>query len=177
MHDETGQSDCSWPLGPWFMTLFGRDSLLDRVDGAAAGHRVVHRHPLRQLAAVQGRRVDPITEEEPGRIMHEIRRGPASTEVLGGDVYYGSVDATLLFVMLLAECRRWGADQSEVRALLPVADAALAWAERYGDRDADGFVEYRRATDRGLINQGWKRQLRRHQRRRWQHRRSADRAV
>lgn len=156
MHDETGQSGLFVAAGaPWFMTLFGRDSLLTAwmalpLDiGLSIG-------TLRQLAAVQGRRVDPITEEEPGRIMHEIRRGPASTEVLGGDVYYGSVDATLLFVMLLAECRRWGADQSEVRALLPAADAALAWAERYGDRDADGFVEYRRATDRGLINQGWK---------------------
>jgi glycogen debranching enzyme len=111
---------------------------------------------LQQLAAVQGRRVDPITEEEPGRIMHEIRRGPASADALGGAIYYGSVDATVLFVMLLAEAWRWGADPSTVRSLLPAADAALAWAERYGDRDGDGFIEYQRATDRGLINQGWK---------------------
>ena len=88
--------------------------------------------------------------------MHEIRRGPASADVLGGSIYYGSVDATPLFVMLLAECWRWGADEAAVRALLPAADAALAWAEEYGDRDGDGFIEYRRATDRGLINQGWK---------------------
>ena len=76
--------------------------------------------------------------------------------MLGGTIYYGSVDSTPLFVMLLAECWRWGADEDFVRSLLPAADAALAWAKRYGDKDGDGFIEYRRATDRGLINQGWK---------------------
>jgi glycogen debranching enzyme len=100
--------------------------------------------------------VDPITEEEPGRILHELRLGPDSAQVLGGSHYYGTVDATPLFVMLLAECWRWGAPEQTVRALLPAADAALNWIEQYGDRDGDGFVEYRRATDRGLINQGWK---------------------
>ncbi|BBY19601.1 amylo-alpha-1,6-glucosidase [Mycolicibacterium litorale] len=140
---------------PWYMTLFGRDSLLTAwmalpIDvGLSVG-------TLQQLAETQGRREDPVTEEQPGRIMHEIRRGPASADALGGNVYYGSVDATLLFVMLLAEAWRWGADEAAVRALLPAADAALEWAEHYGDGDGDGFVEYRRATDRGLINQGWK---------------------
>lgn len=140
---------------PWFMTLFGRDSLLTAwmalpMDvGLAVG-------TLQQLAEMQGQRVDPMTEEEPGRIMHEMRRGPASGQVLGGETYYGTIDATPLFVMLLAEARRWGADEESVRALLPAADAALNWIADYGDRDSDGFVEYRRATDRGLINQGWK---------------------
>lgn len=140
---------------PWYMTLFGRDSLLTAwmalpIDvGLSVG-------TLAQLAQTQGRRCDPITEEEPGRIMHEVRRGPASADALGGNVYYGSVDATLLFVMLLGEAWRWGADEGDIRALLPAADAALEWAQRYGDRDGDGFVEYRRATDRGLVNQGWK---------------------
>ncbi|GFG74798.1 amylo-alpha-1,6-glucosidase [Mycobacterium botniense] len=156
MHDEAGGGRAFVAAGaPWFMTLFGRDSLLTAWMalplnvGLAVG-------TLQQLAAVQGRRVDPITEEEPGRIMHEIRRGPASDDMLGGNRYYGSVDATPLFVMLLAECWRWGADEAAVRALLPAAEAALTWAEQYGDRDGDGFVEYQRATDRGLINQGWK---------------------
>jgi glycogen debranching enzyme len=156
MHDETGRGRSFVAAGaPWFMTLFGRDSLLTAwmalplEVGLSVG-------TLQRLAGLQGRRIDPITEEEPGRIMHEIRRGPASDDVLGGNVYYGSVDVTPLFVMLLAECWRWGADETAVRALLPAADAALGWAERYGDRDGDGFVEYRRATDRGLINQGWK---------------------
>ncbi|WP_372470729.1 amylo-alpha-1,6-glucosidase [Saccharothrix luteola] len=140
---------------PWFMTLFGRDSLLTAwmalpLDvGLALG-------TVQTLAETQGEVVDPLTEEEPGRILHELRRGPESTAVLGGNHYYGTVDATPLFVMLLAECWRWGADPEVVRSLLPAADAALAWVDRYGDRDGDGFVEYRRATDRGLVNQGWK---------------------
>ncbi|WP_067574595.1 amylo-alpha-1,6-glucosidase [Nocardia acidivorans] len=140
---------------PWFMTLFGRDSLLTAwmalpLDvGLALG-------TMQQLAEMQGQRVDPMTEEEPGRIMHEMRRGPASGAVLGGETYYGTVDATPLFVMLLAQARRWGAETEAVQALLPAADAALAWIADYADRDGDGFVEYRRATDRGLINQGWK---------------------
>ncbi|UXA05987.1 amylo-alpha-1,6-glucosidase [Mycobacterium sp. SMC-2] len=156
IHDADGRGRPYVAAGaPWFMTLFGRDSLLTAwmalpLDvGLSIG-------TLQRLAAMQGRRVDPLTEEEPGRIMHEIRRGPASADVLGGSVYYGTADATLLFVMLLAECWRWGAEEAVIRPLLPAADAALAWVEQYGDRDGDCFVEYRRATDRGLINQGWK---------------------
>ena len=140
---------------PWFMTLFGRDSLLTGwmalpldLDLAVG--------TLRALAARQGKRVNPSTEEEPGRILHELRRGPDNTAAIGGAHYYGTVDATPLFVMLLAEVWRWGADEDTVRSLLPAADAALDWLDEYGDRDGDGFVEYQRATDRGLINQGWK---------------------
>lgn len=140
---------------PWYMTLFGRDSLLTAwmalpldVDLALG--------TLQQLAKSQGQQVNPVTEEQPGRILHEMRRGPASAQALGGEIYYGSVDATPLFVMLLAESRRWGADRATVRALLPAADAALSWIDAFGDADGDGFVEYRRATDQGLINQGWK---------------------
>ena len=140
---------------PWFMTLFGRDSLLTGwmtlpLNGALA------LGTLETLARVQGTRVDPVTEEEPGRILHELRLGPGTQGVLGGSHYYGSIDATPLFVMLLGECLRWGAHPDRVRALLPAADAGLTWIERYGDRDGDGFVEYLRATDRGLANQGWK---------------------
>ncbi len=156
IHDDTREGRTFVAAGaPWFMTLFGRDSLLTAwmalpLDvGLALG-------TMQQLAEMQGQRVDPLTEEEPGRIMHEIRRGPASGQVLGGEVYYGTVDATPLFVMLLAEVRRWGADLEAVQALLPAADAALEWIEHFGDRDGDGFVEYQRATDRGLANQGWK---------------------
>jgi glycogen debranching enzyme len=140
---------------PWFMTLFGRDSLLTAWmalpldDTLALG-------TLRTLAESQGTNVEPSTEEEPGRIMHELRRGPDSTAALGGTHYYGTADATPLFVMLLAESWRWGADDDAVRALLPAADAALSWVDSHGDRDGDGFVEYARATDHGLRNQGWK---------------------
>jgi glycogen debranching enzyme len=141
---------------PWFMTLFGRDALLTSwmllpLDPSLA------LGTLHTLAQLQGRAVDPLTEEEPGRILHEVRSGLDGEYALGGgDVYYGSIDATPLFVMLLGELRRWGLARAEVDALLPHADRALAWIENYGDRDGDGFVEYHRATDRGLANQGWK---------------------
>lgn len=141
---------------PWFMTLFGRDSLLTSwmllpLDaGLALG-------TLQTLARLQGEKVAPLTEEEPGRILHEVRSGLDTKVTLGGgSIYYGSIDATPLFVMLLGELHRWGLAGDEVEALLPNADRALAWIEHYGDRDGDGFVEYQRATDRGLPNQGWK---------------------
>ena len=140
---------------PWFMTLFGRDSLLTAWMALPLDIGLAL-DTLQRLARLQGQRVDPMTEQQPGRILHELRRGPGTGGALDGVAYYGSVDATPLFVMLLGECWRWGADETTVRSLLPAADAALAWAEKYGDRDGDCFIEYQRATDRGLINQGWK---------------------
>ncbi|MEY2568464.1 MAG: hypothetical protein QOE35_2993 [Actinomycetota bacterium] len=141
---------------PWFMTLFGRDSLITAwmaliVDpDLALG-------VLQTLARFQGEKVDPRSEEEPGRILHEMRFGDAASLSLGGGrVYYGSVDSTPLFVMLLGELRRWGLAREVVDQLAPHADRAMAWIEEYGDRDGDGYVEYKRATDRGLENQGWK---------------------
>ncbi|HEX6197120.1 MAG TPA: glycogen debranching N-terminal domain-containing protein [Jiangellaceae bacterium] len=141
---------------PWFMALFGRDSLLTSwmllpLDTELAVGT------LQTLAAHQGQAVDPATEEEPGKILHETRFGPEATFALGGrNVYYGTADATPLFVMLLGELRRWGADDAAVRALLPHADRALEWIEKFGDDDGDGFVEYSRSTGQGLVNQGWK---------------------
>jgi glycogen debranching enzyme len=141
---------------PWFMTLFGRDSLITSwmtmmIDSDLA------LGTLQTLARLQGVDVNPITEEEPGRILHEMRFGESSELSLGGGrVYYGSVDATPLFVMLLGELQRWGNRQEEVDALLPAADRALAWIDDFGDRDDDGYVEYLRTNDRGLRNQGWK---------------------
>jgi len=112
---------------------------------------------LQTLARFQGEKEDPISEEQPGRILHEMRFGEAATLSLGGgSIYYGTADATPLFVMLLGELRRWGVAREAVGQLLPHADRALEWVERYGDRDGDGYVEYLRATDRGLANQGWK---------------------
>ncbi|MFC3993289.1 amylo-alpha-1,6-glucosidase [Actinoplanes siamensis] len=140
---------------PWFMTLFGRDSLLTAWSVLPLGLDLAL-GTLQALAATQGRTTNPVTEEQPGRILHELRLGPDSDRVLGGSHYYGSVDATPLFVMLLAEAWRWGADEATIRRLLPAADAALEWLDGYGDRDGDGFVEYQRATDRGLAHQGWK---------------------
>jgi glycogen debranching enzyme len=141
---------------PWFMALFGRDSLLTSWmllpwdDSLAAG-------TLQTLADRQGRTVDPATEEEPGRILHEVRFGPAAQLTLGGrSAYYGTVDATPLFVMLLGELRRWRWHHDLPRSLLPHADRALEWMQRYGDADGDGFIEYCRKTPAGLVNQGWK---------------------
>lgn len=141
---------------PWFMTVFGRDSLLTAwmallVDpDLAVG-------VLRTLADLQGQDVDPSTEEEPGRILHEVRFAASGSLSLGGGrIYYGTVDATPLFIMLLGELQRWGLAQAELRALLSHADRALAWVREFGDRDGDGYVEYQRVSDAGLAHQGWK---------------------
>jgi glycogen debranching enzyme len=143
---------------PWFMTIFGRDSLISSwmtlpLDQSLALGTV------QVLADLQGERVDPLSEEEPGKIMHELRHGVEVGLLHGkprGAAYYGSVDATPLFVMLLGELRRWGLYDEIFDEMLPHADRALRWIEEYGDLDGDGFVEYQRKTDRGLINQGWK---------------------
>ena len=141
---------------PWFMTLFGRDSLLTslmtlEVDPSLASGTLL------TLARMQGERVDPLTEEQPGKILHEVRRGLATViDARLGSVYYGSVDATPLFVLLLGELFAWGMDDEVLARLLPHADRALEWMVRFGDRDGDGFIEYQRATERGLANQGWK---------------------
>ena len=141
---------------PWFMTLFGRDSLL-------ASWMALPLDPslaigvLQELAETQGQREEPTTEEQPGRILHEVRFDQASARLLGGsNTYYGTIDATPLFVMLVAELARWTGITPAVTALLPAVDKALAWIENYGDRDGDGFVEYLRSDPRGLENQGWK---------------------
>ncbi|HVM53024.1 MAG TPA: glycogen debranching N-terminal domain-containing protein [Acidimicrobiales bacterium] len=141
---------------PWFMTVFGRDSILTAWMTLIADPTLAE-GVLRTLARFQGDDVNPQTEEEPGKILHEMRFGGAGGLALGGgDVYYGSVDATPLFVMLLGELRRWDLDDDVVAELLPNADRALEWIERFGDRDGDGYVEYERLSDEGLANQGWK---------------------
>lgn len=142
---------------PWFMALFGRDSLLTGWMSLGLDPRLAL-CTLRTLARMQGTRVDPRTEEQPGRILHEVRMGREATLALGGGTaYYGTVDATMLFVMLLGELDRWGGlPEEDRRPLIEAADRALDWIVDYGDVDGDGFVEYQRHTDRGLVNQGWK---------------------
>ena len=141
---------------PWFMTVFGRDSLLTAWMALLVDPDLA-RGVLQTLARFQGKDVDPRHEEEPGRILHEMRFGDADSLSLGGgSIYYGTADATPLFVMLLGEMRRWGVAREMVDELLPNAARAIEWIETFGDADGDGYVEYRRATDRGLTNQGWK---------------------
>lgn len=141
---------------PWFMTVFGRDSLLTAWMTLLADPTLAA-GVLQTLARFQGRDVNPETEEEPGRILHEMRFASAGGMSLGGgDVYYGTVDATPLFVMLLGELRRWDLADDVVDRLLPHADRALAWIEDFGDVDGDGYVEYQCRSGHGLANQGWK---------------------
>jgi len=139
---------------PWFLTLFGRDSLW-------AARFLLPLAPdlalstLRVLARRQGTRTDPATEEEPGKILHEVRNEPLD---LGGQqlppVYYGSVDATPLWVLLLAEAAAWGADPAAVRALLPTARRCLEW--QLAAARESGWLRYVDQTGHGLANQGWK---------------------
>ncbi|HEX3393321.1 MAG TPA: glycogen debranching N-terminal domain-containing protein [Acidimicrobiales bacterium] len=141
---------------PWFMTLFGRDSLLTSMMALIVDPELAL-GVLQTLARFQGTEVDARNDEEPGRILHEMRFGDAPGLSLGGgQVNYGTADATPLFVMLLGELRRWGLAREVVDSLLPAADKALAWITDYGDRDGDGYVEYQRSSDRGIANQGWK---------------------
>ncbi|MFB7893543.1 glycogen debranching N-terminal domain-containing protein [Microbacterium sp. NPDC056044] len=141
---------------PWFFTLFGRDSLwaarlLLPVDPGIAAST------LRVLARLQGTKTDPATAEEPGKILHELRAGELAMPgegILLPPVYYGTVDATPLWVCLLAEAAAAGMPESEVRALVPALRSALGWiVTSAGD---DGFLDYVDETGRGLSNQGWK---------------------
>ena len=141
---------------PWFMALFGRDSLLTAFMALPLDPTLAL-GTLRTLAELQGTRVDTTSEEQPGRILHEVRLGATTNLALGGSsVYYGTADATPLFVVVLGELARWGGLPDDSDDLLEAADRALEWIEHYGDRDGDGFVEYARLNQHGLINQGWK---------------------
>ncbi|WP_173923405.1 amylo-alpha-1,6-glucosidase [Agromyces sp. Marseille-P2726] len=141
---------------PWFMALFGRDSLLTSFMALPLDPSLAL-GTLGTLAELQGERVDTSSEEEPGRILHEVRLGATTNLALGGSsVYYGTVDATPLFVVVLGELARWGGLPADSDGLLAAADRALDWVGEYGDRDGDGFVEYHRLNEHGLINQGWK---------------------
>lgn len=141
---------------PWFMTLFGRDSLWAS-EMALPVDPSLALGTLQTLADRQGRVVNPTNEEEPGKILHEVRLGVSSgLAQRGNSAYYGSVDATPLFVATLGEVSRWGFSPETMATLLPHADRALDWIHNYGDKDGDGFIEYERLNAQGLINQGWK---------------------
>ncbi len=141
---------------PWFMTLFGRDSLLTSwmalpfEPDLAIG-------VLRALADLQGTHHDPASEEQPGKIIHELRRHSGQRSFGERGRYYGTIDATPLFVMLAAETRRWGhLDNVELQQLWPSIRAALDWTLARIATNPAGFVAYERSTGHGLLNQGWK---------------------
>ena len=141
---------------PWYSTAFGRDSIITSLQTLSLNPAVAM-DTLRYLARHQGEKEDPFTEEQPGRIMHELRRGEMARS---GEIphvpYYGTVDATPLWLVLLHETFRWTGDEPLLREMLPHAERALEWMDRYGDLDGDGFVEYARTSEKGLVNQGWK---------------------
>ncbi|MEO7146256.1 MAG: glycogen debranching N-terminal domain-containing protein [Terrimesophilobacter sp.] len=143
---------------PWFFTLFGRDSLWAARFMLPLGTELAH-DTLRVLAGLQGTKSVDSSAEQPGKIMHELRRGtlriPREAIALP-PLYYGTVDATALWICLLHDAWRWGLPDGDVRALLPNLLAALGWMRDYGDADGDGLLEYIDHTGHGLANQGWK---------------------
>lgn len=142
---------------PWFFTLFGRDSLWAARMMLPLGTDLAA-STLRALAAFQGRRHDPDTAEAPGKIAHELRRDTfvARETIVLPPVYYGTVDATALWMILLHDAWRWGLPGGEVEPLLPHLEAAVTWLLEHADSDGDGFVEYVDESGHGLANQGWK---------------------
>lgn len=141
---------------PWFMALFGRDSLLTAFMALAVDSSLAL-GTIQALAERQGTRTYPATEEEPGKILHELRQGTSPARELGtAGAYYGSVDATPLFVTLAGELARWGIAPAVLRRLMPAVDRALGWIERAVAKDAHGFLSYERSLPTGLANQGWK---------------------
>ncbi|MDP9327317.1 MAG: amylo-alpha-1,6-glucosidase [Actinomycetota bacterium] len=141
---------------PWYVTLFGRDAMI-AAHQLLSVNPILARDTLELLARYQGTREDPWRDEEPGKILHEIRHGElAGAGAIPHTPYFGSIDATPWFLILYGAHLRWTGDVDFARSLLPNAEAALRWIDEYGDRDDDGFVEYQTRSPGGMRNQGWK---------------------
>jgi glycogen debranching enzyme len=141
---------------PWFATLFGRDSLITAFETLSFVPGIAE-STLRLLAGRLGTEVNDERDEEPGKVLHELRVGePATLGETPFARYYGSVDATPLFLCLLGRYPDWSGDLELFRELRGPAEAALMWIDRYGDLDGDGLVEYSRRSPHGLVTQGWK---------------------
>jgi glycogen debranching enzyme len=138
---------------PWFMTVFGRDTVITCLQTLIFGPELAHT-ALRVLTELQAEHDDAGIDAEPGKIIHELRRGRAAE--VWFPRYYGTVDATPLFLVLLSETWRWTGDDALVRELEPAMRKALRWIDEFGDSDGDGFVEFLRRSDHGLVVQSWK---------------------
>jgi glycogen debranching enzyme len=138
---------------PWFMTVFGRDTAVTSLQTLLLGPEIAV-GALEALTELQALEEDAAIDAEPGKIVHEVREGRCAEAWFPR--YYGSIDSTPLYLVLLAETWRWTDDTSFAQRMREPALLALEWIDRYGDRDGDGFVEYSRMVDSGLANQSWK---------------------
>ncbi len=141
---------------PWFMALFGRDSMITSYQSMILGPELAE-SSLRALAARQATDYDDYHDREPGKILHELRFGELSRfGETPHNPYYGSIDSTILFLIVLHEAYLWSGDLALMRELEPQARAALRWIDEFGDQDGDGYVEYMKRSPKGLDNQNWK---------------------
>jgi glycogen debranching enzyme len=141
---------------PWFDTIFGRDTAIASMQTLAFNPDIA-RHCLKTLSRWQGTRFDDWRDEEPGKILHELREDEmTATGELPFSPYYGSIDSTPLFLLLAAEYYPWTGDLELLRELEPSLRAALQWVDTYGDPDRCGYLEYEKRSPTGLVNQGWK---------------------
>jgi glycogen debranching enzyme len=141
---------------PWFVAVFGRDSIIAGLQTMAVNPEFA-RGTLVRLAQLQAREVDDWRDAQPGKILHEIRRGElAQLHEIPHTPYYGTIEATILWIITLAEAYRWNADTTMLQDCEVALEQALNWIDQYGDFDGDGFVEYVTRSKDGLRNQGWK---------------------